>query len=305
MDDSKTIKGAHVEQYQQQGFTLYENAMPHELLTKLQTLADTLEKKALDTHHAGQKAPHACVVQDPAGPRLMRYDDIFLNEMDATLDLLATPAMINITKELCGDGSIPLQCDILYKHQHPHPVINWHQDAQHPKNYPYLNIGIYLDDANLDDGCLKYVPETQHELLDIQTLSEKHGWNIPGVVEQPAKAGDILVQDMMILHGSAPKRTEGSRRTIYVELRPSNGVRESGRQSERWITLREQWMALVIERADPTLIPAHWFDLYPVGKVDKEVLIADLEKYKEPPIPGVWATFPVDHPDYPVPSDMR
>lgn len=305
MTSLSNISNTLIEQYQEDGYTLFTQALPIELLERLRHIADDFEQRALAIHHQGQQPPHACVIEDPVGPRLMRYDDIFLEAMDTTLDLLATPTMLNIAKHLCGDGAIPLQCDILYKHQHPHPVINWHQGAPHPRNYPYLNIGIYLDDASSNDGCLFYVPGTQHKLEDILSLSQQYGWDIPGVVEQPAKAGDIMVQDMMILHGSAPKRTPGCRRTIYVELRPSDGVRDSGRQSEDWIRVREQWMALVIERADPTLIPAHWFDLYPVGKVDQNTVIEQLEQLKEPAIPAVWAHFPVEHPDYPVPADLR
>lgn len=305
MSQSTNALDSHVKQYQEEGYTLFEQALPQELLERFRLIASHLEQQALAIHKQGEQPPHACVIEDPVGPRLMRYDDIFLEEMDATLDLLAIPTMINIAKDLCGDGAIPLQCDILYKHQHPHPVINWHQGAPHPRNYPYLNIGIYLDNADANDGCLLYVPKTQHDLKDIQSLSEQHGWDIPGVIEQPAKAGDILVQDMMILHGSAPKRTSGCRRTIYVELRPSDGVRDSGRQSEDWIRVREQWMALVIERADPNLIPAHWFDLYPVGQVNQAALCQALQQYREPPIPAVWATFPVQHPNYPVPADLR
>ena len=296
---------SHKDEYQGQGFTLYPGALSSELLRRFREIADQLESAALDCHARGEQPSHACVVKGPVGPRVMRCDDIFFAEMDAVLDLLASPTMIEIAKELCGDGAIPLQCDILYKHQHPHPVTNWHQDAPHPRNYPYLNIGIYLDDAGAGDGCLRYVPETQHKLEDIQSLSQQYGWEVPGVVEQPARAGDILVQDMMILHGSAPKHTPGCRRTIYVELRPSDGVRDSGRQSEQWIKLREQWMALVIERADKALIPPHWFEAYPVGQVDQKQLLDDLKAFREPPIPAVWATFPVEHPEYPVPAFLR
>lgn len=305
MSNQTTVSKEHIQQYQQKGYTLFSNALPTELLVTWRKLADTLEQKALAQHLSGEHSSHACIINDPVGPRLMRYDNLFAEEMDATLALLATPAMIDIAKQLCGDGAIPLQIDLLYKHQHPHPVINWHQGAQHPRTYPYLNIGIYLDDADKDDGCLLYVPETQHALEDIQALSEQYGWEIPNVVQQPAKAGDIMVQDMMILHGSAPKRSAGCRRTIYVEIRPSLGVAESGRQSREWTQLREQWMALVIEQADPAIIPKHWFELYPVGKVDKQALIQALLERREPPIPAVWATFPVDHPNYPVPADMR
>ncbi len=299
------IPDSALQSYQDKGYLLLKNALPDSQLSRWQMLATNLEQQALADHHNGQALSHACVVQDPVGPRLMRYDDVFNPAWDDTLALLATPAMLAVAQRICGEGAVPLQIDILYKHQHPHPVINWHQGAQHSRAYPYLNIGIYLDDAPAGDGCLRYVPGTQHQLHDIQGLSAEHGWAIPGVVEQPARAGDILVQDMMILHGSEPKRSPGCRRTIYVEIRPSMGITESGAQSKEWGELRRQWMALVIERANPADVPPAWFDAYPVGQVDEEALKARLSSLREPPLPAVWATFPVEHPDYPVPGDLR
>lgn len=77
-------------------------------------------------------------------------------------------------------------------------------------------------------------------------------------------AGDILVQDMMILHGSPPKRSPGTRRTIYVELRPVEGVLESEAQSEQWVELRRRWMGLVLKAAGTTDWPVDWRLDYPV-----------------------------------------
>lgn len=283
---------------------LLSDAVPAGLLARWRELAAELEACAIKARARSEYLHGACVVEDPAGPRLARYDDVLGIDPDATLDLLACPAMMAVARELCGRGTVPLQQDILYKHQHPHPVILWHQGAQHPRGYPYLNIGIYLDDADEDDGCLKYIPGTQHELQDICSLSEQYGWAIPGTVEQPAKAGDILVQDMMILHGSAPKRSEGCRRTVYVELRPVAGIRESNVQSEQWIELRKRWMGLVVRRAAPCDWPEAWRDDLPgdLGKDTDEV--APIIDLREPPIPAVYCSRQVETAEYPVPSDL-
>jgi hypothetical protein len=195
--------------------------------------------------------------------------------------------------------------DILYKHQHPHPVIKWHQGAPHPRGYPYLNVGIYLDDAPAGDGCLRYVSGTQHDLVDIGKISAEHGWEIPGVVELPAKAGDILIQDMMILHGSQPKRSDGVHRTVYVELRPFEGILESGEQSEAWGRLRQQWMNLVLEKSEAGAWPEDWkTDLPPIDRPKEEIVRAIIDE-REPPTPAVYGIHPVETADYPVPSDMK
>ncbi|MEY8214304.1 MAG: phytanoyl-CoA dioxygenase family protein [Colwellia sp.] len=293
------------EQLTKKGFTLLSAALPKKLLDRWRDLALKLESEALSAYHKSKATHGACIIQDPIGPRLMRYDDVLNVDPEAVLDLLSCPAMMAIARELCGRGAIPLQLDILYKHQHPHPVILWHQGAQHPRGYPYLNIGIYLDNADEGNGCLKYVPGTQHELQKIGELSKNHGWNIPGTVEQPAQAGDILVQDTMVLHGSAPKSSHGVRRTIYVEIRPVEGVKESSTQSEFWIELRKRWMALVVKRSDKTDWPQDWKKDLPSNLRNLKEEVEDIVAYWEPPLPAVYHNESINTENYPVPADMK
>jgi hypothetical protein len=286
------------------GFTRLPDALAPELLQRWRKLADKLEAQALDAHARSEQLHGACVIEDPVGPRLMRYDDVLGEDTDAVLDLLACPAMLAVARDLCGSGVVPLQLDILCKHQHPHPVIIWHQGATHPRGFPYLNVGVYLDDADADDGCLKYVPGTQHDLKDICTLAETHGWDIPGVVEQPARAGDILVQDMMVLHGSAPKRSPGARRTVYIELRPLAGITESEAQSQQWAGLRQRWMGLVARRAAANGLDTSWLDDLPADLGSDADEAAAILAHWEPPIPAFYCNRDIQTDRYPVPANM-
>lgn len=287
------------------GFALIPGALSAKVLAHWRDLAERLSCAAIDAHRRSASLRCAGVVEDPVGPRLTRFNDILAVDPDAVLDLLACPAMMAVSREMCGRGAVPLQLDILYKQQHPHPVINWHQGAPHPRGFPYLNVGIYLDDADSHDGCLRYVPGTQHELQDICALSAAHGWEIPGTVEQPVKAGDILVQDMMVLHGSQPKRSPGVRRTIYVELRPAAGILESAAQSAKWMELRKRWMGLVLRRATSSDWPDTWRVDLPADLLSDEAEIAAILALRESPIPAVYCHHSVETEDYPVPSDLR
>lgn len=289
------ITDAHATRLLTDGFCHLPGALPPPLLNRLQTFATTIEADALEGHTAGRPVPGACVIEDPVGPRLMRHDDLLRLDPDLCLDVLACPAMLAIAERLCGPGAVPLQMDLVYKQQHPHPIILWHQGAPHPRGFPYLNIGLHLDDAGPDDGCLHYVPGTQHGLVDIDAFARTHGWSPPDLVKMPTRAGDILVQDMMILHGSPPKRSPGVRRTVYVEMRPVAGIRESARQSEHWLELRRRWMALVVERAG-----IDWPDDLPPSGGTASAVSAILEHH-EPPIPAVWGIEQVQTDDYPIP----
>ncbi|MEJ6473319.1 phytanoyl-CoA dioxygenase family protein [Pseudoalteromonas piscicida] len=299
------VNNSKLDFYNNNGFVLFEQTLPSPLLKQLRQLSDTLEDKAKKAQQAGEIANQYYLSTESGEPRLFRYNDLLFEAPELIVELLATPAMLAICEHLCGIGCVPMQCDLVYKYPHPHPHIAWHQGAPHPRNYAYLNVGIYLDDANVDDGCLRYLPDSQHELVDIYALSNEYGWNIPGVVQQPAKAGDILVQDMMILHSSEPKRSEGSRKTIYVELRPLAGIEESQAQSNDWAELRKQWMAHIIQAAKPEDVPQGWLEFYGEPDCDLNSLVARIKQRWEPPIPAVWSNQNVDHPDYPTPADLR
>lgn len=291
--------------YEQNGFVRFEQALSQDLLARLRDLSVRLEDSAKADLANGALRNQYFLSTESEEPKLFRYNDLLFDDPELVLALLASPTMMAICEQMVGLGCVPMQLDLVYKYPHPHPHIAWHHGAPHPRNYPYLNVGVYLDDADLDDGCLRYVPDTQHEVLDIYELSSQYGWDIPGVVQQPAKAGDILVQDMMILHSSEPKRSEGPRRTIYIELRPVEGIAESAMQTAQWAELRKQWMAHVIKAADPQDVPAGWLEYYGEPEHDLPTLVTMIEEKRESPIPAVWSHRNVEHPDYPTPADLR
>ncbi|KNC67675.1 phytanoyl-CoA dioxygenase family protein [Pseudoalteromonas ardens] len=291
--------------YEQNGFVRFEQALSQDLLARLRDLSVRLEDSAKADLANGALRNQYFLSTESEEPKLFRYNDLLFDDPELVLALLASPTMMAICEQMVGLGCVPMQLDLVYKYPHPHPHIAWHHGAPHPRNYPYLNVGVYLDDADLDDGCLRYVPDTQHEVLDIYELSSQYGWDIPGVVQQPAKAGDILVQDMMILHSSEPKRSEGPRRTIYIELRPVEGIAESAMQTAQWAELRKQWMAHVIKAADPQDVPVGWLEYYGEPEHDLPTLVTMIEEKRESPIPAVWSHRNVEHPDYPTPADLR
>lgn len=287
------------------GYLSLSSAVPPQLLARLREMADRLEQVKLAEFKAtGMQPKHAAIFEtsNDEQPVLERLDKLLEADPDTVLDLLATPAMIAVFQELCETDCVPIEMDILYKRQHPNGYVIWHQGAQHSRKKPYLNVGVYLDDAPADDGCLRYVPATQFEKQNICSLASKHGWDVPGSIDVPAKAGYIIVQDMMILHCSLPKLKPGVRRTIYIELRPAEAIIEGEAQSAKWAELRRRWMALVVNRAGISQWP------WPLPKVkenDVQKEIADIASLSEPPIPAHYCNRPVNHPDYPIPARLR
>lgn len=292
------------EQFLKDGYLLFPRALSPEMLKKWQKLADDIESAALSAYYKGGSLERACVIEDTVGPRLMRYDELYLNHTEALLELLSVNTMQQILKELSGPSSVIIYSDLLFKHQHPHPVIKWHQGSPHSRNYPYLNIGIYLDDANKDDGCLRYVPETQDKLQSISEIEREHGWNPPGAIQQPAKAGDILVQDMMILHSSEPKRSTGARRTIYVEVRPIEGITEQQQVSDTWLGSRKAFMATLLQKNPQDHFSKDEKAFFGNPIESPTELSSQMGKDHLNPIPAVYSISDVKGPDYPIPADL-
>ena len=281
------------DEYAEKGYTRIPGAIPSALLSRLRNMADRLLDSASHAHRNGREIPGSCFYSDADGERLIRYNDLHGVQAETVLDLLACPPMMAIFRELAGRYAVPLQVDLLYKHPHAQSVVAWHQDAIYPRAHPYFNVGVFLDDANEDDGCLCYIPGTQHERQDMERLSRRFGWEIPGVEACAVNAGDITVHDTMTVHGSKIKQLPGTRRTVYVEVRPYQDIIDSGTQSREWAELRRRFMGLVLRRAGSADWPEEWKADYPRDLGTDEQELASIIAHWEPPIPANYAKSPL------------
>jgi hypothetical protein len=95
------------DEYFTRGYTGVESGISAELLKRLQDMAKKFKKHIMDAHKNGVEVHSAYVVEDSVGYRLTRYDDIFAADWDTTLDLLASPTMMAIFRDICGRGAVP------------------------------------------------------------------------------------------------------------------------------------------------------------------------------------------------------
>lgn len=295
-----------IEFFKHNGYSLTGISLPKVWLDRFREISNEIEGKALAVHRAGDHLSNACVVKDPVGVRILRFNELQVEYPQDVNQLLGLPDILRLIKALCGPKAIILQADLLYKHQHPHPVIKWHQGAPTDHEHHYLNMGIYLDDANLNDGCLRYVPSTQHQLQDIDRIEREFGWNPPQVVQVPARAGEILIQEMMVLHSSEPKRSPGSRRTIYVEIRSYEALLKEARYDARWLELRRFWMSEILKFDEEGVFTDEEKTFFSEGnELALQELMSEIGKHRNPAIPAVYNWKNVVGPNYPIPDDLK
>jgi ectoine hydroxylase-related dioxygenase (phytanoyl-CoA dioxygenase family) len=107
-------------------------------------------------------------------------------------------------------------------------ALDWHLDFPHDLPLtPLVNVGIYLDDATVRNGCLVLVPGSHR--YPPRRLE-------PVGLALEAEAGDVICHTFNILHHSGPVLDDTSRATLYVYYsagdKPSAGTEYSHRAGE-------------------------------------------------------------------------
>lgn len=191
-------------QFREDGYQLLPGLLPEGTLIRLREFFDRQLEPLAMMNKALRDTPDGKVVTNIGS--LLSWGDT------APLELYALPELMNVVSAICGPDFLPVQEFSVIKHAGDDNSILWHQDMVHDRSGPAMAIGIYLDDAPANEGALRYVPGSQFSSDPICTLARQPA------VEVPAKAGDVLIHDMMVAHSSEPKEQGALRRVIYLEM---------------------------------------------------------------------------------------
>ncbi len=183
------------------------------------------------------------------GQRTMfRVSYVHDKKQPASLELLGCPQVLAVAESLCGPNFVPTYESMVFKQQGNGAPIEWHQDACHPRRYRIFNYDLYLDESKVGAGALKVIPKSNREEQDVCRLASDHGWSPPGAVDVPMAPGDVLLHDVMIVHGSQPTQGNALRRTIYYEFRAAEEILDEGPWDREWISRRMRLVPLALRR---------------------------------------------------------
>jgi hypothetical protein len=272
-----------VEFFDANGYLVLRNWIPADLLEKLKTAG-----------HAWIDAGLASTPDDPnhvdylfanrsSGKRVMwRVDYLHNKGQDVSLELLGSPYVLGVAESLCGPNFVPTYESMVFKQEGDGEEVPWHQDAVHPRRYRIFNYDLYLDDSRAGAGALRVVPKSQAEQQDICKLRDEFAWEPEGVIHVEMQPGDVLLHDVMVVHGS--ERAEGNalRRTIYYEFRAAEEILEDGPWDREWIDKRLRLLPVALRHfnaAFPSVEPFDWriddeFRPAPRGSEAEELRIA-------------------------------
>ncbi|HYN75619.1 MAG TPA: phytanoyl-CoA dioxygenase family protein [Candidatus Limnocylindria bacterium] len=225
------------------GYLVLPRRIPPELLHRLQEAATTW---IAEGRAAGDGAPDYLFADRPSGRVMFRVDYVHAKGQAASLELLGSPEVLSIAESLAGPDFVPTYESLVFKDEGDGAPITWHQDAVHPRRHRIFNIDVYLDASLPGQGPLKVVPGSQRAKIDACAVADTYGWDVPGAVEVAMEPGDVLVHDVMVVHGSMPTEGNALRRTLYYEFRSAQQILEEGPWDRSWVDARLRLLPLAL-----------------------------------------------------------
>lgn len=227
-----------IARFDRDGYLILRGRIPAPLLARLRAAADGWiedgrrvgadDAASVDYHYAVRGGER----------RMFRVDYLHSKGRSASLELLGSPAVLGIAESLAGPDFVPTYESLVFKDEGDGAAIDWHQDAVHPRTHRIFNIDVYLDASRAGEGALRVAPGSHLAPVDVCQLQEEYGWDAPGVLQVELEPGDVLVHDVMIVHGSEAVQGNRLRRTIYYEFRAAEQIAAEGPWDAEWVDRR-------------------------------------------------------------------
>ncbi|VTS04364.1 phytanoyl-CoA dioxygenase family protein [Tuwongella immobilis] len=172
-------------------------------------------------------------------------------------DLLTDHRLVSIVTDLLGPNVIGWGAHFFCKMPGDGKKVSWHQDASYWPLTPSKAVTIWLaiDDADIDNACMRYIPGSHHHGHLTYTLHENDPNQVlnqevvaaPGMgepIDVELRAGEISIHSDLLLHGSEVNQSQRRRCGLTLRYCAADVVAHLG-WSEKG----------VVVAGDP---PAHW-----------------------------------------------
>jgi len=263
--------------FDENGYLVLRDHIPADLLDRLREAGHQWIKDGEGITREDPRYFDYNFAKRPWGRTMYRVNYVHNKGKPASLELLGSPEVLGVAESLCGPNFVPTYESMVFKQEGDGEKIAWHQDAVHPREWRIFNYDVYLDASHSGAGALRVIPGTQKQPQDICALAEAHGWDPPGVVEVEMAPGDVLLHDVMVVHGSPPVEGKALRRTIYYEFRAAEQIVAEGPWDRDWVDRRLRLLPPALNRYESAYPDASRFawqasdEFRPVPSGDEDV----------------------------------
>ena len=158
--------------------------------------------------------------------------------------LLGHPYLLEAVEQLQGPRFIPTWDSMVFKQAGAGAAIPWHRDAgrEHTAaGTPIFNVDVYLDGSD-STNCLWALPGSQRwsdeEAARAVESRSAGGFRTEGAVPLELSPGDVVLHDILVVHGSPPAQSS-LRRVLYLEFRPVALELELGPHVAQYVPLKQ------------------------------------------------------------------
>ena len=212
------LQNEEIIRFEEEGFLVFERLLSQEKLEHYLAIFDELVAKG---NALSEPIPHFSLELDtqgqPLGGMLHKVQGVCVVE-PRLLELAREPAIVDRVAALAGPD-----LDVFGAKFFPKLAggtsTHWHQDNYYfgTTSDQVLSCGIYLQDADLDNGCLQVVPGSHRTgtIAEHQHTPSMHGsWTqveTSQAVALPMPAGSVALFSANLLHGTADNEGQRTR----------------------------------------------------------------------------------------------
>lgn len=244
------LSGEEIDSFDRDGYLVLRNRVPQEMIERLSDAADDSISKGLRLHGSLEQSERYAYSITESDQYVIRVNDLFREDDPIFLELLGSEPITGIARSLAGENFLPVYDSLVVRNGGDEQEIRWHRDMGHDRSGRVCTVGVYLDASHRGDGALRVLPGTQSLPGDLCVFEDEVNEGKRRYVEIEMNPGDVLIHDVMVVHGSAPVREQLRRRTVYFEFRDEGLLRKQPNCSAEWVGLRRGLMDAAEMRAD-------------------------------------------------------
>jgi len=230
--NAKTLSREQVEDYNSRGFIRPVDVYAPDEIAAIRQYFDKLLEKTISSGGNSYSISTAH----------MKYGGVY--------DILTNKRIIDCVADLLGEDVVAWGSHFFCKMPGDGRAVAWHQDASYWPLTPSHAVTVWLaiDDADLDNGCMKFIAGSHHSghLTYRRSSPEEHNvldQTVPNaesygeIVADDLKAGQASIHNDLLLHGSDANMS--TRRRCGLTLRYAAAHVKAGMQwNEKGIVIR-------------------------------------------------------------------
>ncbi len=211
-----------LKQYHEQGWLVVKNVVPTETIQKIKKELENVHEYFVENKMPGTHVSWEPDVPNGAAPKIQQLMGSEI--VSPTLGgVIRSKEVVDMIEQIIGPEIELFHSKLLMKAPHVgEGHFPWHQDygywTQHEKMPVQINCALAIDPQTKENGCLHYVPGSQHQglLNHLNSGAKGFAWGLPGDIHAfpgvpvEYEAGDICLFGPLVIHGSEPNRTDKS-----------------------------------------------------------------------------------------------